>query len=107
MSDTNVMEVNTINNTQPINCNKYQNFVQSNIRDTQKKELLENLLKMNENLDADNDTKLAIDIAIGLFKLIVEEQQDLKNRQKIITECLKNYNDILKNYTNKSIKIDK
>ncbi len=75
--------------------------------DKDKMDLLNALLKINENLDASNDTKIAVNIAVGLFKLIVEEQTRIRNRQKIINECLKNYNDILKDYDNQSIKMQK
>ncbi len=90
-----------------ISCNNFQNFSQSDIRDTKKKELLSALLDINQKIEGNSNTELAVDIAIGLFKLIVEEQDEIKSRQKIIMQCLKNYNDILKNYDNQSIKFNK
>lgn len=100
--NTNVKKNNT-NKT----CPNIPEFILSDERDKTKNELLQKLIEINENLSADETTTTAISLALTLYRIIIEEQSELKNRQKIITNCLKYYNDILKNYDNKSIRINK
>ena len=64
------------------------------------------MLKINQGL-VDYDENLVIKITTTLFSLIINDQDQIKKRQKIIAECLKTYNDILKNYSNQSIKMNK
>jgi len=102
------------NNNQPKpttnNSKRNMNFTSSNKREQQKKDILDILTKINNNLGNGGNGVNEKDIIKAILKFVIiisDEQTDVIKRQKIIDETLQKYNDILKNYDDKSFRLDK
>jgi hypothetical protein len=80
------------------NSDKSEQFI--NLLTNRLKNLLTN---MNNGLFGNKE---ADKILIGLLTTMNNEQKTLRKRQEIMKKCLDNYNDILNNYNNQSIKIE-
>lgn len=102
---TNNNNNNKLNKLDINNC--VLDFEKNDEREKMKAEILKTLTDINENLEASSSTKNAINLTLVLFGLIVEDQQKIRNRQKIISKCLKKYDEILQNYGDKNITIKK
>ena len=82
-------------------------FDQDEEKEKLKTGILKLLMDINEKLEASNDVKIATGLVMELFKLIVEDQQSIRKRQESITMCLKKYEEILENYGDQNITIEK
>jgi hypothetical protein len=98
-TNKNVKNVNKSNNSKK-GCEVLPDFDP----DSDKSEQLINLFRdMNNRLFGNEE---AHKILIGLLTIMNNEQKTLRKRQEIMKKCLDNYNDILNNYNNQSIKIE-
>ena len=103
---------NIQNNTKNIQKNKNGlNFTNSNKREEERKQILDILNRINTELGSDIeneiDQKEVVKLTIKLFKIMTDEQGDIVKRQKIIDTILRKYDEILKDYDNKSFRLDK
>ena len=102
---------NKPNNNKPNNkVNKNRlNFTNTNKRDQEKKEIFEKLKIINDNIATGmnvNPRDIVI-LTLKLFVIITDEQSDIVKRQKQTDEILLKYGEILKDYDNKSFRLDK